>query len=90
MTNGEEKSIRGAKGRENSKEQKVLLVSPPKGEDRESQGGTQAPHPRKSPGHSFLLGTNFCNQCKEKQSFSCNRTMPLMDSVVLCENKQLP
>lgn len=38
MTNGEEKSIRGAKGRENSKEQKVLLVSPPKGEDRESQG----------------------------------------------------
>lgn len=39
MTNSEEMSIRGAKGRENSKEQKVLLVSHPKGEDSESQGG---------------------------------------------------
>lgn len=89
MTNGEEKSIRGAKGRENSKEQKVLLVSPPKGEDRESQGDT-GPSSQKEPRTHFLPGTNFRNQCKEKQSFSSNRTMPLMDSVILCENKQLP
>lgn len=72
MTNSEEMSVLDTKGRENSKERKVLLVSHSKGtvKAREDTGTpSQVCEPR-----TPLPGTYFYNQHKEKQPFSSNRT----------------
>lgn len=73
MTDGEEMSVPDAKGRENSKERKVLLcLILRKGtmKAKEDTGtSSQVCEPR-----THLPGTYFYNQHKERQSFSSNRT----------------
>lgn len=61
----------GAKGRENSKERKVLLVSHSKEGDGESQGDTGTSS-QVCELRTHLPGTYFYNPSEEGQSFAAN------------------
>ena len=80
MTNSEEMSVPGAKGRGNSKERKALLVSHSKEGDSESQGGHR---------HTFL-GLISITSLRRGTPSQATEPVPLMGSSVLCENKPLP